>query len=940
MTMSHTEGRLTPDEPTSVIARKSDTESDMLDVDAPTAKLSNPPPVEPPSTMAESNFPMHTDRVATAMLAMPKPGETAYGFQLVREIGSGAFGRVFLATQENLAGRFVVLKVSADLAGESRALAKLQHTNIVPVYSVHRSGPLQAVCMPYFGTTTLQNLLRQYRENAAIPATGRAFVDTFRFLNTSRQVLPEGPESHPRERHEESTTDAVFGLLASVSYVRAIVWLAIRLTDGMAHAHDRGIIHRDIKPANILLTVDGQPMLLDFGVSEELLLRASVPNPTLGGTLAYMAPEHLREVITGLPSADARSDIYSLGIVLYELLTGQYPFRMPTESTSAAVKQLIEERKAGPLKSIRTFNRDVSYGLESIILKCLAFEPFDRYATATDLREDLHRYLNDQPLKFASERSVRERIQKWRRRHPYLTSTTMIGALLGVILLSVGAGAWANRSRLVRLEAEQVYREFREEAHEAKQFLHVDPADLPSLARGVEKGRLALAKFGANEPDWERKRHVAVLSAEQRDELRRELVDLHLMLARGHWIRAIAQKPADRGEMDEAVQSNARAGELAGDDPPRLLYIQRETMFKRLGRADDLGVAVTALAVTPAQTARDYHQAATVELDAGRYEAAIQLFHKSQTLNPKAVWPYYCEGVCQLSLGQWAAARGCFTSVLALDSDSTFAKYNRGLAQLRLGDNRAAEQDMTAVLLTQPTFADAFLVRAEAREKLQLYAEALADADAAMGNGAAHTRVLPLRAKLRKLTGDAAGAEADLADPSNEDGWIHRGIDLLATDKVAALKAFDRAVALNPKSPATHLYRAHVLGETGRILECLDALSTVIALDPKNVSAIASRGVMHARLGKYPEALVDARTALDASFAPITAYQVACIYAHVSKGDIAYRAEALALLGIALRAGFGHDYVETDTDFDPIRSIPEFVALLKKARRDLPAPKK
>ena len=112
--MSHTEGRLTPDEPTSVIARKSDTESDILDVDAPTAKLTNPLPVEPPSTMAESNFPMHTDRVATAMLAMPKPGETAYGFQLVREIGSGAFGRVFLATQENLAGRFVVLQTGLD----------------------------------------------------------------------------------------------------------------------------------------------------------------------------------------------------------------------------------------------------------------------------------------------------------------------------------------------------------------------------------------------------------------------------------------------------------------------------------------------------------------------------------------------------------------------------------------------------------------------------------------------------------------------------------------------------------------------------------------------------------------------------------------------------------------------------------------------------------
>ena len=105
-----------------------------------------------------------------------------------------------------------------------------------------------------------------------------------------------------------------------------------------------------------------------------------------------------------------------------------------------------------------------------------------------------------------------------------------------------------------------------------------------------------------------------------------------------------------------------------------------------------------------------------------------------------------------------------------------------------------------------------------------------------------------------------------------------------------------------------------------------------------NLNAIAM--LRNRRSVPWPSVTGLARIALDASFAPITAYQVACIYAQVSKGDIAYRGEALTLLGIALRAGFGHDYIETDTDLDAIRPTTEFAALLKKARRDLPAPKK
>jgi serine/threonine protein kinase/Tfp pilus assembly protein PilF len=947
-------GQSSNDCPTSRIVPPPDTRSvASAEGDAPTANFNKrprltsqvvvPPPRDtavppdgPLDTAPQPKVAAEAAKVAEAFLAMPRPGETAYGFQIVREIGSGGFGRVFLATQATLAGRFVVLKVSADLAGESRALAKLQHTNIVPVYSVHKAGPLQAVCMPYFGTTTLQNILRKYRESDAVPPTGKAFVETFRYLNAARQtVCDEGPPEPP----PDPATDAVFSLLAAGSYVRAVVWLAVRLTDGMAHAHDRGIIHRDIKPANILLTDDGQPMLLDFGVSEEIVRRAAVPSPTLGGTLAYMAPEHLREVLTGVPAADARSDIYALGIVLYELLTGRYPFRMPDESGLDEVERLIAERRTGLAHAMRDCNRDVSPGLESIVRKCLAFDPAARYQSAADLRDDLTRYLNDQPLKFAPERSLRERAQKWSRRHPFLTSSTVLGGVLAVLLLVAGAGFWANSARLARLEAEQTFRAFRDEASAARQLLYANPDAPGVLDNGLRQGYAALSRYDPAAFDWDRRPTVAHLTADERAELRRELVDLYLMLARGLWLRAGAATPPDAGKYETALSYNLRAGDLAGDDAPRMLYVQRQSMYKELGRAAEAAAAGKAAEPIPPKSARDFYFAAAVEQDAERFPQAIKFYQQAQAMDPKAVWAYFGEGVCRIKQKEWVAARGCFTSVLALDPTSAFAQFNRGLACLRMGDPEAAVKDFDAVVAAKPDFADAYLFRGEAQFALKEFAAALADVDAAVGRGADLTIALPLRAKLRRVTGDLVGADADTFAPTNADGWIHRGLDKLATDKAGALAAFEKAVAVDPKSAKARVYQAHVLGQTGREADCVAALTAALELDPRNFSALAARGVMRGRLKEYKLALADARAALDMSFAPLTVYQVACVYAHASKEDAAYRAEAITLLGIALRGGFGHAHLAGDRDLEPIRRTPEFEALAAKARRDRPAAK-
>src|SRR5204863_676547 len=124
------------------------------------------------------------------------------------------------------------------------------------------------------------------------------------------------------------TTDkhVLLDKLEGLSYVEAVLWLGARLADGLTHAHERGVVHRDLKPANVLLTDDGQPMLLDFNLSDDQRLRGSAPAAQVGGTLPYMPPEQLEAFQHGKAApADPRGDLFSLGVILYELLTGRFP---------------------------------------------------------------------------------------------------------------------------------------------------------------------------------------------------------------------------------------------------------------------------------------------------------------------------------------------------------------------------------------------------------------------------------------------------------------------------------------------------------------------------------------------------------------------------------------------------------------------------------------
>jgi serine/threonine protein kinase len=371
---------------------------------------------------------------------LPRIGTSFLGFHLVAELGRGASGRVYLARQGDLADRQVALKVTADEFDEPYALAQLQHTNVVPIHSAHRAGPLCAVCMPYFGATTLADVIRDLTGRPGVPATGMDLLTSIYDRRSSKRktIRPTGtaedltrPSRHRPAPKDEPTAipppapvsvskaTSILRMLESIGFVDACLWIGSRLADGLAHAHDRGILHLDLKPANVLLTDEGQPMLLDFNMSRDMKrLGSSVE--AVGGTLPYMAPEHIEAFMGSDNTVDARADIFSLGVILYELLARRRPY---PPATDRPAEELIAARRAGPLP-MRPLNRSVGSAVESIIFKCLEPDPGRRYPSAQDLAEDLRLQLAHRPLRFAPEPSPRERLRKWFRRHPRLGSWT------------------------------------------------------------------------------------------------------------------------------------------------------------------------------------------------------------------------------------------------------------------------------------------------------------------------------------------------------------------------------------------------------------------------------------------------------------------------------------------------------------------------------------
>ncbi len=317
-----------------------------------------------------------------------KPGAQIDDFEVVKLLGRGAFGHVYLARQSSL-DRLVALKVSANRGSEGRTMARLEHQHIVQVFSetVDRPSNQRLLCMQLVPGIGLEKLIAalypgtdEEKEIAPANWTGR---DVLAIIDRSAPTPLALDPSAFKEREALEQMDAV----------EAVAWFGSRLAEALDFAHCNGVLHRDIKPANILIDSYGRPMLADFNISSH---RSDQPHEEIfGGTFAYMAPEHLRafnpQDETKIEAVAARSDIYSLGLVLHQMLTGKLAFDMPDRRQPVAqTLQHLTELRLAPRPACRNGTPRSRKMLERTISQCLAPEPDDRFARGSDLAEQLN----------------------------------------------------------------------------------------------------------------------------------------------------------------------------------------------------------------------------------------------------------------------------------------------------------------------------------------------------------------------------------------------------------------------------------------------------------------------------------------------------------------------------------------------------------------------
>lgn len=322
-----------------------------------------------------------------AVTKRSRPPELRIGLQIddfviVQTLGSGAFANVYLARQVSMS-RLVALKVSKGTGDEPQALAQFDHPNIVRVFDQRllEEPPLHLLYMQFHPGGTLADVVQQVRQTPAEERSGglilRAIDDA---LLKTAQAVPE-----------RSSLRDELGLM---SWPMAVAWIGIQLANALETAHHREVMHRDVKPANVLLSADGVPKLADFNVSFSGGAGRAGAARSFGGSIGYMAPEHLRAIsATALSQPEEvgpRADLYSLAILLWEMWQGTRPFHSETQPGSwiEAVDGQLESRTQ--IQTAQRQHQDaLSRLLEKILRDALEFHPGDRIASGSEFEARL-----------------------------------------------------------------------------------------------------------------------------------------------------------------------------------------------------------------------------------------------------------------------------------------------------------------------------------------------------------------------------------------------------------------------------------------------------------------------------------------------------------------------------------------------------------------------
>jgi tetratricopeptide (TPR) repeat protein len=830
--------------------------------------------------------------------AGPEPAPGVLGdFRIIREVGRGGMGVVYEAEQLSL-GRRVALKVlpfagvldSRQLqrfVNEARAAACLHHPNIVPVHGVGSERGVHFYAMQLIEGRTLAHVIRELGRAEGPNAAGAEEERTVPYA-------PGAPLPSPCATTMATHADTTKLTARARDHFREVARLGAQAAEALEHAHQTGVLHRDVKPANLLLDDRGNLWVTDFGLAH---IQHGDGNLTLTGdlvgTLRYMSPE---QALAKRVAVDHRTDVYSLGATLYELLTLRPAFG--GTDRQELLRQVAFEEPIAP----RKLTRGIPAELETIVLKAMEKSPADRYATAQELADDLRNFLEDRPI-HARRPGLHQRLRKWARRHQAAVSAAAVCLLVSLAAVAGSAGWVLGERKARQREAEARVLEALEEAapglrrgnpHDPALTAVVQRAEAQRDAGGVgaevrarveqlrrdvemlarlENARLQAAA-GSKETGFDYagadrlyaqafERYnldVTSLGSPQAVErIRSSAIRTSLVAALDDWDYV-------RESLHRGTGASLRAlADRADDDPWR----QRLRRAQRRGDRAGLEKLAEAKEVW-SQPPVNLHLLA-LALGSARSEAAAErLLRRAQAEHPADFWInlYLAETLSDKKPPDWAQVVRFAQTAQALRPQSAVASLNLGAALAHQRRLVEAEAALRKAIQLQPDFALAHtnlggvlgiqgkLVEAEAacRKAIQLQPD-LALAHCGLGGILAYQgKLVEAEAAFRK----AIALQPDLA-------LAHSGLGGILADQgklVEAEKACRKAIALQPDLALAHRGLGNTWRQQGRLVEAEKACRKAIQLQPDEAETHNILGAILIDGWRKDEAIAEFRTAI------------------------------------------------------------------------------
>ncbi len=967
-------------------------------------------------------------------IRFPQIGDGVAGFRLLTELGRGAFGRVFLAEESLLGNRLVALKITKAEGDEPRILARLQHTHIVPIFSVHDDPTtgLRVMCMPYFGGANLAQVLEAAAANqrsqhdqrsllkaldiVAMPPPSEAMgSERLRRRTTVRSsatepgsqpsnqpplgatlvaglLTPKSPRSGqnkvttrpnganpgrntsaarwsilnqlPRwkrsisskrnwsrhdlpEGNDRDPVQPARRFLREANFIRAAAWVIARLAEGLEHAHSHGLMHRDLKPSNILIAADGTPMLLDFNLAADSTVKAEEADRVrMGGTLPYMAPEHLDAFhpngTTPPEAVGERSDIYAMGLILFEMIAGQRPFGdpEPDQPLLLTIRHMIDERRAGA-PSLRAIDPNMPRDLDAVVRKCLDPNPERRHARAGDLAEDLRRFLDDQPLKYTTEPSWRGRVAKWLRRNPRATGASTVGTVGLVVVLGLCSVAWTVHRHLTLVSAHLKLKGFEERFARCQWSLNTT-GPTENLGAGITLAEETLAQAGISlDIDQDRRSDgwLEKLDRNEQNEARGNLAEVMMLVARARIYLADQTRMPDK-QKNAALKAIAwlDRAEVIDPTPTITLYEDRAEYLTRVGETARATRDRALAAKLSPTTGRDFYLLGTSLLNRSQPDKAETALSKAIGLSPQGFWPWFALGLCHYDQKRFAESAGDFAVCTVLSPRFAWPWVNRGLALGKAGRLNEARSALDHALEIDGTISDALANRALIALELGDAPAAVVDFDQAYALGRREVFLQAARGEALGRAGQTTEALRllDTLIEQNPDELmprIARGALYLHSNPSAAEADYHYVLLREPQNVGALMGLARLK----RLTDPRKSLAYAILaqqVDPNRIDAIEHSAWLRGKLGD-PGVMTDVERLVLHPTA-LRLYNAGCslalYYNHQSDPKIAD--QAIGYIRRAVQSGVSRSMVQTDPDLISLHSVPAFKDLIGSVLAD------